>query len=184
MSPAERKKSTTVERAVPAATRRTGQARAAKAAPESPPPAGETSLNLDGLTALLGFRLRMAQVMMYRDFSAALAELDLTQKQCATLQIVGANPGVSQVDIAATLGTDRATMMAMVDRLERRDLLARSRSVADRRRQELNLTQAGEATLRKAKAAINRHEDHFKQRLTADELEVLMSALDKLRRPV
>src|ERR1700679_3975538 len=92
-------------------------------------------LDMDGLPELLGFHLRLAQVVIYRDFIASLTQLDLTQKQCATLQLIGANPGVSQVDLAATLGTDRATMMAMVDRLENRQFLRRERSSADRRRQ-------------------------------------------------
>jgi DNA-binding MarR family transcriptional regulator len=148
-----------------------------------PPATLDGGLDLDGLPNLLGFRLRMAHVAMYRDFATALAELDLTQKQCATLQIVGANPGVSQVDIAAFLGTDRATMMATVDRLEQRGLLARSRSAADRRRQELHLTAEGQTTLVKAKRAIDAHERRFKARLTDAELDTLFAVLAKLQQP-
>ncbi len=121
---------------------------------------------------------------MYRDFATAMAELDLTQKQFATLQLIGANPGVSQVDIAATLGTDRATMMAMVDRLEQRGLVVRRRSTSDRRRQELNLTPDGEATLGRAKHAIAEHERHFTSRFTAEELKALFNALGRIHQQV
>lgn len=137
-------------------------------------------LDLDELPDLVGFHLRLAHVAMYRDFATALSDLDLTQKQCATLTLIGANPAVSQVDLAATLGTDRATMMAMVDRLEQRGLLLRRRSVGDRRRQELNLTPEGEAMLVRAKRAIAQHERRFTQRFTADELKGLMSALRRI----
>lgn len=146
-------------------------------------PAAEAStLDLAGLPDLLGFHLRLAHVAIYRDFMAALSDLDLTQKQCATLQLVGANPGVSQVDIAATLGTDRATMMAMVDRLEERGLVVRSRSLVDRRRRELHLTPEGQIVLRKAETAIQRHEARFTSRLTKSQLENLITALRAIHR--
>lgn len=153
---------------------------------QTPDPAGslDDKLFLDGLPDLLGFNLRMAHVAMYRDFTNAMVELDLTQKQCATLQLVGANPAVSQVDLAATLGTDRATMMAMVDRLEGRGFLIRTRSVSDRRRQELNLTPEGEAMLARARRAIADHERHFTSRFTAAELKALMNALSRIHQQV
>ncbi len=137
-------------------------------------------LDMDGLPDLLGFHLRLAQVAMYRDWIATLSPLDLTQKQGATMELIDANPGVSQVDLAATLGTDRATMMAMVDRLESRGLLRRERSEADRRRQHLHLTEAGEAVLAEAKALIAEHEARFKARFTEAELDALVSALRRI----
>lgn len=151
----------------------------------APPEGGrDTKLHLDGLPDLLGFHLRLAHVAMYRDFTTALSELDLTQKQCATLQLIAANPGVSQVDLAATLGTDRATMMATVDRLEQRGCLLRTRSVSDRRRQELNLTPEGQAILVRAMHAIAAHERHFTSRFTAPELKALVNALGRIHQQV
>lgn len=137
-------------------------------------------LSLDGLPDLLGFHLRLAHVAVYRDFSEALAELDLTQKQCATMQLVGANPGASQVDLAATLGTDRATMMAIIDRLQARGFVLRKRSIEDRRRQELHLTPEGVRVLAQAKDAIAEHEERFKSRFTARELATLVDALRRV----
>ncbi|HWA62088.1 MAG TPA: MarR family transcriptional regulator [Caulobacteraceae bacterium] len=137
-------------------------------------------LDLGALPQLLGFHLRLAQVAFYRDFAASLAHLDLTQKQVAVLQIIEANPGVSQVDVAAALGTDRATMMAIVDRLEDRGLLARERSAADRRRQELKLTLVGAGVLAEALDAVAEHEARFKARFSDAELEALTTALRRI----
>ena len=103
------------------------------------------------LDGLLGYQLRRAQGAMHRDFMAAVADLELTQKQAATLWLIQANAGVSQVEVAAALGMDRATMMAITDRLEDRGFVIRKRSLTDRRRQELYLTPAGQSTLRKCK---------------------------------
>ena len=99
-------------------------------------PLDSPSLMFEELDGLLGYRLRRAQGAMHRDFMAAVASLDLTQKQAATLWLIHSNAGVAQVSVAAALGMDRATMMAIVDRLEERGLVIRKRSSTDRRRQE------------------------------------------------
>ena len=119
-------------------------------------------LMFEELDSLLGYRMRRAQGAMHRDYMASVADLALTQKQTATLWLINANPGVSQVSIAGALGMDRATMMSVTDRLEERGLLVRKRSSVDRRRQELYLTPSGQSTLRKVKARIAEHEARFK----------------------
>ena len=129
---------------------------------------------------LLGFQLRLAQVTMYRDWSAAMTNLNLTQRQGAVLMLIAANPGASQVDLAATLGADRATMMAIVDRLQDRRLVVRRRSLGDRRRQELHLTEVGVKTLAQMKANISEHEARFTSRFTKDELEALTDYLRRI----
>jgi DNA-binding MarR family transcriptional regulator len=138
-------------------------------------------LVFEELDELLGYRLRRAQGAMHRDYMAAVAGLDLTQKQTATLWLINGNAGVSQVSLAAALGMDRATMMSVVDRLEERGLLIRKRSNTDRRRQKLYLTPAGQNMLRKVKARIAKHEERLKSLFTAAELAALLAALQKLQ---
>ena len=135
-------------------------------------------LELDGL---LGYRLRRAQGAMHRDYMASMSGLDVTQKQTATLWLINANPGVSQVSVAAALGIDRATMMSVTDRLEERGLAIRKRSTVDRRRQELYLTPAGQSMLRKVKARIAAHEGRFKALFKPAELAALLAALQKFQ---
>lgn len=144
------------------------------------PETDNEAVSFGGLNEVLGFRVRMAHTTMYRDFSAELSSLGLTQKQCATLWLIHANPGASQASLAGVLNMDRATMMAIVDRLEENGLVLRKRSLADRRRQELYLTPAGQKVLAKARAAVARHEQRFTSRFTRAELDALLSALGKL----
>ncbi|HSC08470.1 MAG TPA: MarR family transcriptional regulator [Steroidobacteraceae bacterium] len=138
-------------------------------------------LMFEELDSLLGYRMRRAQGAMHRDYMATVADLALTQKQTATLWLINANPGVSQVSIAGALGMDRATMMSVTDRLEERGLLVRKRSSVDRRRQELYLTPSGQSTLRKVKARIAEHESRFKALFKPAELAALLAALEKFR---
>jgi len=138
-------------------------------------------LMFQDLDGLLGYRLRRAQGAVHRHYMAAVGGLKLTQKQTATLWLIGANAGVSQVAVAAALGMDRATMMAVTNRLEARGLVVRKRSATDRRRQELYLTAAGEKALHKVKARIVEHENRFKRLFEPAELAALLSALQKFR---
>lgn len=136
--------------------------------------------SLGRLDGLLGFHLRMASAAVARDFAAAMDDLGLTQKQCAVLELIDANAGASQVDLATVLGMDRATMMALVDRLDERGLVARNASRRDRRRQELSLTNAGRTLLRRARARIAAHERRFADRLGAVGTDRLIALLREI----
>jgi len=132
------------------------------------------------LEGWLGFHLRMASAAMARDFAVALDGLDLTQKQCAVLELIAGNAGVSQIDLATRLGTDRATMMAIVARLERRHLVSRGRSPRDGRRQILGLTGEGMALLVEARRLIDAHEAGFKTRLGPERTAQLIALLREI----
>jgi MarR family transcriptional regulator, organic hydroperoxide resistance regulator len=110
-----------------------------------------------------------------------VADFGMTQKQAATLWLIQANAGVSQAEVSAALGMDRATMMAVTDRLEDRGFVIRKRSSTDRRRQDLYLTPAGQSTLRKCKARIAEHEQKFRELFTAAELDTLLEALKRFQ---
>jgi DNA-binding MarR family transcriptional regulator len=140
----------------------------------------DTGLHFGTLEDLLGFHLRMASAAIARDFAAAMGELALTQKQFAVLELIAANPQVSQIDIAAALGTDRATMMALIDRLDARQLLTRRQSARDGRRQELGLSAEGVALLDKARERIAAHESRFRRRLGADGSAGLIAQLRQI----
>ena len=140
-------------------------------------PAAVEVLSSDDLKSRLGFHMRMAQTAMQRDFLAALKELDLSQKLCAVLTLLSEHPGSSQIDLANALVTDRATMMAIIDRLQDRHLLYRVRSKTDRRRQDLFLTETGAETLARANALIMGHEKHFSARFSKAELAMLTELL-------
>jgi DNA-binding MarR family transcriptional regulator len=124
---------------------------------------------LGGLETIAGFHLRLANNAVFRHFMNALAPLDLTQKQTSVLWLIAERPGIAQIDLAARLDMDRATMMAIIDRLEARDLVARTRSTGDRRRQDLHLTAAGkDLFFHHALIAVRAHEEWLKNRIGDD----------------
>jgi DNA-binding MarR family transcriptional regulator len=153
-----------------------------KAAPELSiaEDAADSGLDFDALDQVLGFHVRQAQGTMHRQIIVVLAKVDLTQKQSATLWLIGANPGASQIAIGGALRMDRATTMAVIDKLEARNLVVRQRSAVDRRRHELYLTPAGQKLLAEVKAMVKAHEQGFADRFTAAELETLTNLLQRL----
>ncbi len=137
-------------------------------------------LDMARLPENLGFHVRLAHVAIYRDFIQTLGAIDLTPKQCSVLILIGANEGLSQIDIAEAIAMDRSTTMALIKRLERYGLIELSKSVKDGRKQELHLTQKGATTIADANEAIKEHEARLKARLTDEEVEVLYKALPKI----
>lgn len=143
-------------------------------------PPGEDADDIGEIRDIVGFHLRLAHGAVYRHFTETFAELDLTQKQVSVLWLVDDHPGIAQTGLAQRMRMDRATTMAIVNRLEARDLLQRGKSDTDGRKQTLNLTEAGKAMLATAKEAIRAHEEWLKSRYTPREVAVLIELLTRL----
>ena len=140
------------------------------------------SLSLGALGEHLGYHMQLAHGAMRRDIVERLAGFDLTRKQYGALTIIALNEGVSQIDIAATLHTDRSTMMALIDRLEKRKLIIRRKSRADGRRQELRITPEGSELLAVVNKIVREHDAKFSSRFSPAELEALFIALKRIQR--
>ncbi|RYD67871.1 MAG: MarR family transcriptional regulator [Sphingomonadales bacterium] len=129
---------------------------------------------------ILGFHIRLAHGAVYRHFQETFEQLDLTQKQVSLLWLVGEHPGIAQTDLAQRLQMDRATVMAIVNRLQARDFLVRGESTLDRRRQTLTLRPAGVEALKLAREAIVEHETWLKARFTKREVGQLIELLSRI----
>jgi MarR family transcriptional regulator, organic hydroperoxide resistance regulator len=130
----------------------------------------------------IGYQLRIAYVAVRRHFETAMQRLDLTQKQTGVLWLIDANAGVSQIALANELGMDRASMMAIVDRLEERGFIVRKRSTEDGRRQELYTTAKGRKALTQAKTAIHEHEKWMTAKFSKSELNAFVNGLKRFSR--
>src|SRR5580698_5101352 len=115
---------------------------------------------------IVGFHIRLAHGAVYRHFTEKFAHIDLTQKQVSVLWLVGDHPDIAQTDLAQRMRMDRATTMAIVNRLESRGYVVRGKSKTDGRKQTLNLTTAGRKALLTSKSAIRQHEQWLKSRFS------------------
>jgi DNA-binding MarR family transcriptional regulator len=133
-------------------------------------------IDLGVLNQHLGYFVRRLQVSIFQDFIRRLSSIDISPAQFSVLVVIGANEGLSQAQLAATLGIERARMVRMLHLLEKRGLTQRLPSSADGRRHALRLTRAGQAELRRAKALAAQHEDGLKKKLGAERHQMLLDA--------
>ncbi len=125
----------------------------------------------------IGYAIRRAQLRIYDDFYAALADLDTTPARYTLMLLIRENPGIRSVDLARTLSVARSGMVRLIDELEQRDLLVREIDQRDRRNQSLVLTILGHQKLNELDQAVAHHEAQVTAKLTEDEREKLLQLL-------
>jgi DNA-binding MarR family transcriptional regulator len=129
------------------------------------------------LPDLLGYRLRLAQQAVFRDFGDTVT--DLSPGRVGILLLIDANPGVTQSRLAHAVGLDRSTMVGVLHALEARSLVERRRG-EDRRTNGLWLTAAGRKLVAGLKRRVRVHERRVAARLTPAERAQLLELLEKL----
>lgn len=142
--------------------------------------AAEEDADIGAINELVGFHIRLAYGVVYRHFMETFEHLDLTQKQVSVMWLVADHPGIGQSDLARRLQMDRATVMAIVNRLQARDYLARSAHDGDARRRALMLTATGVRALEEARAAVLEHENWLTSRFNPREVKQLIGLLARI----
>lgn len=129
------------------------------------------------LSHSLGYRIRRAQLWVFKDVSRRLAAFDISPAQFSVLSVADANPGVNQLAIAQLLLIERAGLGRLVDHLERRALLERRPSAINRRYYALYLTNAGKTLLERMRPAIAESENALAAKLGPRAYRQLQRAL-------
>jgi DNA-binding MarR family transcriptional regulator len=136
---------------------------------------GEVALGV--LEQHLGYLIRRFQVWVFQDFIRTLASIDIRPAQYSVLVVIGANPGLSQSGLAETLGIERARLVRLLDRLEKRGLTRRLPSPRDRRSHALQLTAGGQKILKRATSLAAAHEARLAGKIGAAEREDMLQVL-------
>lgn len=134
-------------------------------------------ITLDVLDAHLGYFVRRLQVWVFQDFIRTLERIDISPAQFSVLVVINANSGLSQSELAARLGIERARLARLLHRLQGRGLIERLPSAADGRRHALKLTSQGRALLARAKTLASRHEQRLKEKLGSERHALLLGML-------
>ncbi len=112
--------------------------------------AADTAANgirLGALADYIGFHLRMAQDASFRAFARHAGVRDLKPGRFAAMTVISNNPGITQAALGRAIARDKSSVTPLIQELERRGLVSRRRSPADRRSIALSLTATGEETL-------------------------------------
>jgi DNA-binding MarR family transcriptional regulator len=112
----------------------------------------------------------------------ALAPLDIHVRELGVLLVIDRSEPGSQQEIAERMGVDRTTMVAIIDSLETKGIIARRPDSDDRRRNLIEITPAGHEILRQATVASDRAEAQLLAPLNAQDAEQLRDLLARVAR--
>ncbi len=128
----------------------------------------------------LGYLLRRAQIAVFRDFFAAFEAYDIRPGQYSILTVIERNPGLKQGEVSAALGIKRANFVAMIDLLEKRELVRRDPTPGDRRSYALMLTEKGARLMDELHAVGDRHERKIAEAIGRETYRSLFTPLKAL----
>lgn len=104
----------------------------------------------------VGQLLRRAHSRAARAFAVALAPLGIEGRHFGVLLILAGNRPQTQRDLVERVGSDRVSMMRIVDDLEARELAVRRPVPGDRRLRAVELTDRGREVFRAAEKSARR----------------------------
>ncbi|HWK41226.1 MAG TPA: MarR family winged helix-turn-helix transcriptional regulator [Croceibacterium sp.] len=131
------------------------------------------------LSQSVGPRARLLRNALAARSIAASSVEELPTGSLTVLALVNANPGSSQTALARSAGLNKSALVGIVDQLEQNDLIVRSRSVTDRRRNGVTATPAGEAMMKRLFAVVDAEEAPVREALGPRDMVVLLELLDR-----
>nr|PZN64181.1 MAG: hypothetical protein DIU62_10180 [Pseudomonadota bacterium] len=137
-------------------------------------------IELGPLGRSLAFHVRKAQLALQRRGLRTVSDQQVGPAEFGALVLCEQNPGMAQFQIAATLDIDKASVVAIVDRLEELGWLLRRRSNHDRRRYGLCLTPEGQRQVQILRRQAEEAEAFAQKLYTAEEMDQLLSLLSRL----
>ena len=131
----------------------------------------------------LTYQLKRALLDLEALHAELLAPTGVAPRELAVLLLLDDLEPESQQRIAHRLGVDRTSMVALLDALEDKGLVARRPDPDDRRRNVVEITSAGRAGLSAAAAASDEAEARLLADLSASEGRQLRDLLARAGRP-
>jgi DNA-binding MarR family transcriptional regulator len=142
--------------------------------------AADARVDLGILPRLLGYNLRRAHQLSWRTYVSFIGESKIRPGLFSLLILTRFNPGIAQIELGTHLGVDKASIVALLDRLERAGLIERRRSTRDRRRQGIFLTDAGSRELETLMQQVRQLERQLASRFSKTELDQFLGFLRRM----
>ncbi|HEX3591511.1 MAG TPA: MarR family transcriptional regulator [Pseudonocardiaceae bacterium] len=149
----------------------------------SKPAVRATDTRDDASPFALGLLMRRAHDRAAGELVRALRPLGLELRHFAVLINLNAHGSMSQSELVAAIGTDKASMVRVVDDLESRDLVARKPFPGDRRVHAVELTPQGLEVFDAAHVAAAPIAGELVAHLAPGEAELLFDLLTRFTYP-
>jgi DNA-binding MarR family transcriptional regulator len=141
---------------------------------------GAGGIARDKAHSSVGFLLSQVGIYASRRFAERLAAIDLQPPLFRVLNVVDAAEGLSQQAIGDAIQAPASRMVAIVDELERRELIERRPDPGDRRVHALYLTDRGRELLARGRKVARDHEAEVTRGMSKPERERLVSLLQRI----
>jgi DNA-binding MarR family transcriptional regulator len=133
------------------------------------------------LDRIFGYQLVQAGIVTGGNFMREVGKPHkLRPVEFTILQLIRETPHISPTALAKTLAITTPSMTAWLDKLSKRKLLIREKSVSDGRGQKLVLTPSGSALVEKALTTLLESEAALLAHLSLGEREMLLEILQKI----
>jgi DNA-binding MarR family transcriptional regulator len=132
------------------------------------------------LEGLIGYNARRAALAVIEVFLDRMAVFDLRPVDFSVLSLITHNPGVTSRQLCSALGILPPNLVAMINALEKRELIHRKPHPRDGRAMGLHLTSSGQKLMRDAEKTAAQLEAEVASRLSASEAKTLIRLLKKI----
>lgn len=132
----------------------------------------------------LGYLIRRIHVMGVQIIEPIFAEEGITGTQWSSLATILLTDATTCVALAREMGYDKGAMTRVVDQLEERGLVRRSRDETDRRHINLSLTEEGRTIALRCKQKVQDCWNRVLVDWDRDELQHLVGSLQRLKATV
>ena len=128
----------------------------------------------------IGYLIKHVRSVLCAAVDREIADHDVTYDQWGVLLMILKGRGDIAAELAREVNCDTGSMTRMIDRLEAKDLLKRTRSADDRRVVHLKLTAGGKRLAERLVAAIVKVLNTHLSGFSPDELELLKGFLRRM----
>ncbi len=132
------------------------------------------------LETLTGYNARRASLAIIGLFVTHMAVYDFRPVDFSVMSLIIHNPGITSRQLCSTLGLLPPNLVAMINRLEKRELLERRPHPTDGRAMGLHPSGQGIELMKEAEQTAARLERDATRQLTATELKTLHRLLKKI----
>jgi DNA-binding MarR family transcriptional regulator len=132
------------------------------------------------LEGLIGYNARRAALAVIEVFLERMAVYQLKPVDFSVLSLVARNPGITSSQLCASLGILPPNLVAIVNGLQKRELITREPHPRDGRALGLHLTASGRKLARDAERTATELEADMAGRLSPAESRTLIRLLKKV----
>lgn len=126
----------------------------------------------------LGYCLHKTTTIFRAEVNSAFEKHDIQGHHIAILSVIAANNGeINQIKLCDETGIDKASMVKIVDHIEKLGYIQRVNSQKDRRVKKLSVTKRGSLFLKKGQQIRGEIESRFLSALNKNEIETFKKLL-------